>query len=202
MTQPTRSHARPPRILAVAGILLAGLLFAAGGALWWGGGRDAAAIGGRFALENGDGQRVTDRDFLGKYMLVYFGYTFCPDVCPTTLNEIAEALDQLGAEADRVQPVFITVDPGRDTPAVVKRYVAAFSPKIVGLTGSEASIAETAKEYRVYVAKRRTGEGANDYTVDHSSVLYLMGPNGAFLAPIRADESGEQMARDIGKYLS
>jgi len=188
-------------ILAIAGLVVAVLLLGVGGFMWVSGSQ-SQLIGGPFTLEDGNGKRVTDRDFRGKYMLVYFGYTFCPDVCPTTLNEIAEALDQLGAEADRVQPVFITVDPGRDTPAVVKRYVAAFSPKIVGLTGSEASIAETAKEYRVYVAKRRTGEGANDYTVDHSSVLYLMGPNGAFLAPIRADESGEQMARDIGKYLS
>jgi protein SCO1/2 len=101
-----------------------------------------------------------------------------------------------------VQPIFITVDPKRDTPAVVKQYVAAFSPKLVGLTGNEAAVTAVAQEYRVYVATRRTGEGPNDYTVDHSSILYLMGPDGAFVAPIRADEPADQMAQDIAKFVS
>ena len=159
-------------------------------------------IGGPFTLEDGQGRRVTDRDFRGKYMLVYFGYTFCPDVCPTTLNEVAGAMEQLGAKADQVQPIFITVDPKRDTPAVVKQYAAAFSPRLVGLTGDQASITAVAKEYRVYAATRRTGEGPDDYTVDHSSILYLMGPDGAFVAPIRADEPADQMAKDLAKFVS
>ena len=130
-------------------------------------------------------------------MLVYFGYTFCPDVCPTTLNEVADALDRLGGKADRLQPIFITVDPKRDTPAVVKQYVAAFTPRLIGLTGSDEQIAKVAQEYRVYYAEHRTGPGPNDYTMDHSSVLYLMGPDGKFIAPIRADEDGAQMAADL-----
>jgi len=161
-----------------------------------------ALIGGPFTLVDQNGKTVTDRDFRGKYMLVYFGYTFCPDVCPTTLNEVADALDHLGAKADRLQPIFITVDPKRDTPAVIKQYVASFSPRLLGLTGTEEQVAKAAKEYRVYYAEHRTGSGPNDYTMDHSSVLYLMGPDGKFIAPIRADEDGTQMAADLGRLMS
>lgn len=159
-------------------------------------------IGGPFTLEDGSGHTVTDRDFRGRYLLVYFGYTFCPDVCPTTLNEVATALDKLGAKADRLQVLFITVDPQRDTPKVVSDYAAAFSPRIKGLTGTPQQIAEVAREYRVYYAPHRTGEDAGDYTVDHSSILYLMGPNGRFMEPIRTDESGEAMAADLAKQIS
>ncbi len=141
--------------------------------------QQAAAIGGPFTLEDGAGKTVTDADFRGKYMLVYFGYTFCPDVCPTTLNDVAQAMDKLGARADRVRPVFITVDPGRDTPEVVRQYTAAFSPRLVGLTGSQAQITAVEREYRVYAAQHRTGPGPADYTMDHSSVLYLMDAKGS-----------------------
>ena len=135
-------------------------------------------------------------------MLVYFGYTFCPDVCPTTLNSVADALDKMGAKADRMQPLFITVDPKRDTPAVVKQYAAAFSPRLVGLTGSPEQIAAAAKAYRVYYAEHRTGPGPDDYSMDHSSVLYLMGPDGRFIAPLRADQTGAEMAAALEKLLS
>ncbi|MBV8092153.1 MAG: SCO family protein [Acetobacteraceae bacterium] len=161
----------------------------------------ASGIGGPFTLIDGLGQQVTDRSFRGRYMLVYFGFTFCPDACPTTLNEVAEALDQLGPKADRVQPIFITLDPDRDTPAVIKQYVGNFSPKLIGLTGTPEQIAAVTKEYRVYRAIHRTGPGPKDYTVDHSSVLYLMGPDGRFIAPIPS-ESPEALATDIAKYLS
>lgn len=197
---------RPPQrpasfVLAVAGLVVAVLLLAAGGFLWLNG--DAGPkVGGPFTLLNGNGQTVTDRDFRGKYMLVYFGYTFCPDVCPTTLNAVADALDRLGAKADLVQPVFITVDPKRDTPAVMKRYAAAFTPRLIGLTGSAAQIAQVAKEYHVYYAEHRTGPGPNDYSVDHSSVLYLMGPNGKFVAPLRADSSGAALATELRRLMS
>jgi protein SCO1/2 len=123
-------------------------------------------------------------------------------VCPTTLTEVADALDRLGPRADRLQAIFVTVDPKRDTPAVVKQYAAAFSPRLIGLSGSPEQIAQVAKEYRVYYAERRTGPGPGDYTMDHSSVLYLMGPDGNFIAPIRADESGAEMAADIAKFIS
>lgn len=151
---------------------------------------------------DGSGKQVTDRDFRGRYMLVYFGYTYCPDVCPTTLNGVATAMEKLGQEAARVQPLFITVDPKRDSSAVVQRYAATFSPRIVGLTGTPDEIAAVAKEYRVYYAAHHIGNGPDDYTVDHSSILYLMGPDGRFVAPIRTDESGTDMAADISKHLS
>jgi protein SCO1 len=195
---------KPNRILYVTmAVLLAVLLIGAGGFLWLSsGGRDnPLGIGGPFTLLDGNGQTVTDKDFRGKYMLVYFGYTFCPDVCPTTLNAVADAMDKLGPGASSIQPLFITVDPKRDTPAVVKQYAAAFGPKIEGLTGTPEEIAQVAKEYRVYYAEHRTGTGPNDYSMDHSSVLYLMGPNGDFVAPVRADQSGEQIAVNLKKLM-
>lgn len=159
-------------------------------------------IGGPFTLTNGNGQVVTDRDFHDKYMLVYFGYTYCPDVCPTTLSAVAGALEKLGPTAARVVPIFITVDPQRDTPSVMKQYTAAFGPNFVGLSGTPLQIAEVTKEYRVYYAIHRTGDGANDYTVDHSSILYLMGPDGRFIAPVRADQTADSMAAEIAREVS
>ncbi len=187
----------------VMAVLVTVLLIGAGGFLWLSssGGNNAMQIGGPFTLEDGAGKPVSDKDFRGKYMLVYFGYTFCPDVCPTTLNAVAEAMDKLGSAASRIQPLFITVDPKRDTPAVVKQYAAAFGPAIKGLTGSQDEIAQVAKEYRVYYAEHRTGVGPGDYAMDHSSVLYLMDPKGGFLAPIRADQSGDEIAANLKKLM-
>jgi protein SCO1/2 len=194
---------RAPR-LALAGLLVAVLLI--GGAavmlLTGRGHPDASGIGGPFALIDGNRKPVTDADFRGKFMLVYFGYSFCPDVCPTTLNEVAEAMDKLGPTAARVQPIFITVDPKRDTPGVMKQYAANFSPRLLGLTGTPEQIAEVAKEYRVYYAEHRTGPGPNDYSMDHSSILYLMGPDGQFIEPIAADETAATIASDIEKAVS
>jgi protein SCO1 len=191
-----------PFIYGLIGLLAAVLVLGSGAFFWLSGGGSASLVGGPFVLQDGDGKQVTDRDFRGKYMLVYFGYTFCPDVCPTTLNEVSEALDHLGAKADKLQPIFITVDPKRDTPAVVKQYATAFTPKLLGLTGTPDEIAKVANEYRVYYAEHRTGPGPNDYTMDHSSVLYLMGPDGQFIAPIRTDETGPEIAADLGKLIS
>jgi len=207
-SQPTPSAEPPsPRSikLAIAGLVVAMVLIVgAVGLLLTGHSRDnaAQAIGGPFALTTGDGRSVTDQDFRGKFMLVYFGYTFCPDVCPTTLNAIADAMDKLGPTAARVQPIFITVDPKRDTPAVMKQYTANFGPKLLGLTGTPEQIAKVAKEYRVYYAEHRTGPGPNDYSMDHSSIVYLMGPDGKFLAPIPAEESATTIAVDIQKAVS
>ena len=181
--------------------LIAMLLLCIGGLVWLSGEAAASPPGGPFTLQDGDGRQVTDRDFRGKYMLVYFGYTFCPDACPTTLNEVVDALDRLGAKADHIQAIFITVDPKRDVPTVVKQY-AAFSPRLIGLTGSPEQIAQAAKTYRVYYAETRTGLGPNDYAMEHSSVLYLMGPDGEFVAPIRSDESGTQIAEDLSRLMS
>lgn len=204
-----RSTGRPadPRrpatfVYAMAGLLAAVLLLGVGGFLWLSGSTGGLAVGGPFTLVNGNGQTVTARDFRGKYMLVYFGYTYCPDVCPTTLNDIAGALTKLGPKAKDLAPIFITVDPQRDTPPVMKRYTAAFSPALIGLTGTQDEIAKVAKEYRVYYAKHVTGPGPNDYSMDHSSVIYLMGPNGHFIAPVAAEQSPTEMAAEISKLMS
>ena len=193
----------------VAPVLLAGLagvLVVAALAVWVFGApapvQEAASIGGPFTLVDGAGKSVTDRSFRGKYMLVYFGYTFCPDVCPTTLNDVAQAVDKLGPAADKLQPLFITVDPARDTPDVVRQYAAAFSPRLQGLTGSAAQIATVAKEYRVYYAPHKTGPNPGDYTMDHSSILYVMDPSGHFAGIIRADEGADALAADLKKYVS
>ena len=200
MTKPAPASAAA--LYAVIGVLLAVLSVGAGAYIWVGGGRSAVAgIGGPFTLTDGNGKQVTDQDFRGKYMLVFFGFTFCPDICPTTLNMVSDALDRLGPKADKIAPLFITVDPKRDTPAVVKQYAAAFGPRIVGLTGTPEQIKAVAKAYRVYYAEHRTGEGPGDYSMDHSSVMYLMGPDGTFVAPLRAEQSGADIAATLAKLM-
>jgi cytochrome oxidase Cu insertion factor (SCO1/SenC/PrrC family) len=136
----------------------------------------SAQVGGPFQLTDQNGKSRSLADFHGKFVLVYFGYSFCPDVCPTTLGVMQEALDRMGADADRIVPVFITIDPERDTPAVLKTYMAAFGPRFVGLTGAASQIAAVEKEYRVYARKQPLPGGS--YSMDHSSVIYLMGPDG------------------------
>ncbi|MGH7155693.1 MAG: SCO family protein [Acetobacteraceae bacterium] len=199
--QSTRSHPAKPALLsyAVAGVLLALLMFGTAGFLWFSG-RAASAIGGPFHLVDGAGQTVTNETYRGKYMLVYFGYTYCPDVCPTTLQAMTNALDALGPKANQIAPLFITVDPARDTPAVMKRYAAAFSPRLIGLTGSPEQIARVTKEYHVYAAKDVTGPGP-DYSMDHSSVIYFMGKDGQFIAPVQ-EGAPKQMAASIEKLMS
>jgi len=135
-------------------------------------------IGGAFALIDQNGKRRTDADFRGKFMLVYFGFTYCPDVCPTDLQQMGLAVDRLGAAGDAVQPIFITVDPERDTPEHLKDYVANFHPRFIGLTGDAPAIHEVTRVYRAYYAKVDLGK--SDYTVDHSSFIYLMGRDGEY----------------------
>lgn len=196
-----RNHARQ-MIYAVMGALVAMLLVGTGVSLWIGGPSGGGlSVGGPFTLEDADGRTVTNADFRGKYMLVYFGYTFCPDVCPTTLAAVADAMDRLGPEAAKVRPVFITVDPRRDTPAVLRRYTAAFGPALIGLTGTPQEVAQVAREYRVYYAEHRTGPGPDDYAMDHSSVLYLLNPQGRFVAPLRADLSGAELADALKRLI-
>ncbi len=198
----TRFMTRPPRrALLVAGLV--SLAAAAGGA-WWATtspARSIGGIGGPFALIDGQGKAVTDRDLRGRFALIYFGYTFCPDVCPTTLSSMIGGLDALGADADRVRPVFITIDPERDTPNVVRAYVAAFSPRLLGLTGSVDAVAAAAKAFRVYFAKHPNVEKPADYTLDHSSILYLMDEQGGFRALIRADQTPSETAAEIRRNL-
>ncbi len=192
------AHALP---LAAGGLLLALLLFGAG-LYFWASGSPAAAIGGPFTLVDGSGQTVTDRTFRGKYMLVYFGYTYCPDACPTTLNEVAGALDRMGAKGADIQPLFITVDPARDTPAVMKQYAKSFTPRLIGLTGTDAEIGRAEREYHVYAARHVTGPGPNDYSMDHSSFMYLMGRDGRFIAPIETGDTAQQLAATLAKLTS
>ena len=139
-----------------------------------------ALIGGPFTLTDATGKRVTDKDFAGKPMLVYFGFTNCPDVCPAGLQVIAAALDRLGDKAKSVTPLFITVDPERDTPELLGKYVASFHSGIVGLSGSPEDIAAVTKAYRVYAKKAPDAERPGEYNVDHSSFMYLMNANGEF----------------------
>ena len=139
----------------------------------------SAAIGGPFTLIDQNGVKRSSADFRGKFMLVYFGYSYCPDVCPTTLALMADAIDRLGHKGDAIVPVFITIDPERDTPAKLKPYVASFGPRFVGLTGDLKSIKKVADLYRVHIKKEPLENG--NYAMDHSSVIYLMGPDGKFV---------------------
>lgn len=154
------------------------------------------AIGGPFTLTDQNGRRVTDVDFRGRFMLVYFGYTYCPDVCPTELNTIALAMNGLGVDAAQVVPVFITVDPERDTPASLKAYLASFGPEFVGLTGSEEEIAAAARAYRVYYKKAEDSD-PQSYTVDHTSLVYLMGKDGKIVALFRTGATPDDLAAGI-----
>lgn len=154
-----------------------------------------SSIGGPFVLADQDGKTRTEKDFRGRFMLVYFGYTWCPDVCPTTLARISQALATLGPKAGRIVPVFITVDPERDKPPVLKKYVAAFGTQFVGLTGSLPAIARTAREYRVYFAKQKAAGGS--YGVTHSSEIYLVGPDGKFVTFYDSDIGAGALAKDL-----
>tara|TARA_R110000824_G_scaffold118960_14_gene272075 strand:- start:196821 stop:197435 length:615 start_codon:yes stop_codon:yes gene_type:complete len=160
-------------------------------------GTGTPTIGGDFTLTDQDGRRVTQADFQGKYMLIYFGFTFCPDVCPTELQVMSAALQALGTDAEKVQPILITIDPERDTPDVLATYVKQFDPRLIGLTGSADEIAAVAKAYRVYYEKVKDDESSADYTMDHSSVVYLMGPDGKFLAFFPPATDPEAMAEKI-----
>jgi protein SCO1/2 len=199
------------RLLQIALAVLVGLLLAGGIAAWQMHKDEARrlelreeamhpvpgdAIGGPFTLTDQDGKTVRDIDFRGKYMLVYFGYTYCPDLCPTGLEGLAHMLDLLGKDASKVQTIFITIDPARDTPAKLKEYVASFHPSIIGLTGTSEQIDAVAKEYKVYYAR---GENVdeNDYIMDHSTLIYVMSPNGAFLMPFPDDSDPATMAATL-----
>ena len=158
----------------------------------------AVKLGGPFALTDQSGKPVTDKDFRGRYMLIYFGYTYCPDVCPTELQAIGRALDQLGPKAERIVPIFITVDPARDTAKEMGQFVKAFYPRMVGLTGTPAEIAKVAKKFRVYYSLGKPSKpGAMDYLVNHTSFLYLMGPDGKFVAIYRGGAGPDAIAREL-----
>ncbi len=162
----------------------------------------AVTIGGPFTLSTPDGTAVTDQTYRGKWLLVYFGYTFCPNSCPTTLLEIAVALKKLGPDAAKVQPLFITVDPQRDTPEVMKQYVQSFDPRIVGLTGTPEQIAAAAQEYGAYYVRHKTGLGPENYVMDHSTYLYVMDPHGKFVRAFDTNTSGDRIADALRELLA
>jgi protein SCO1/2 len=159
----------------------------------------SSSIGGPFALVDQNGAPRSDRDFHGRFTLLYFGYSYCPDVCPTTLSMMADALDKLGARASRIVPVFVTIDPARDTPKMLKSYLSAFGPRFVGLTGSQAAIAAVEHEYRVYAAKHPLAGGG--YAMDHSGEIYLLGPNGKLLAFYDTGIDSKTLAADLAKRV-
>ena len=200
---------RTRRATLIATAAIAAVLIAAGGwvlANWLAahqGSRAAGAalIRSEFSLVDQTGKPVTNRDYEGKWQLVFFGYTYCPDICPTTLNDVALVLDDLGDEAAELQPLFITVDPERDTPEVMAEYVSNFDPRIVGLTGTPEQIKHAAQAFRAYYAKVEQNGAADGYTMDHSAFIYLMRPEGAYATHFSPSEDPAAMAEKIRAYL-
>jgi protein SCO1/2 len=159
----------------------------------------ASAVGGPFQLVDQNGQPFGDQDLKGRPFLVFFGFTHCPDVCPTTLFEVSEILRRLGPDADRTGALFVTVDPERDTPETMKEYLSSFDPHLRGLSGDAGAVAAMLKAYRVY-AKKVPLEGG-DYTMDHAALVYLMDKNGRFVAPFNVKRKPEDAAAELRRYL-
>jgi len=183
-------------------VLVAGVLLAIGfrdQAKGIAGGPLGAAIGGKFSLIDQNGKPFTDADLKGKWRLVFFGYTHCPDVCPTSLNDLSLAIDQLEAKKSEVGIVFISVDPERDTPPVLKSYVESFGGPIVALTGSADAVKEAAKDYKVFYAKHPRPDGG--YDMDHSALIYVMDPQGRFTATFTPDDTPDAIAARLKKLV-
>lgn len=161
-----------------------------------------AAIGGPFTLSDQFGKTRHDTDFHGRWMLVYFGFTHCPDICPLGLSTLTDALNQLGPEGDQVQPIFVTLDPERDSAEALKPYLAEFSPRWVGLTGSAGQIRDIASAYKVYYARENTPDSALGYTINHSGFVYLIGPDGSYRTHFRHDDSARTIADGIRTRLA
>ncbi|MEJ0075115.1 MAG: SCO family protein [Alphaproteobacteria bacterium] len=159
----------------------------------------SAAIGGPFKLTDQNGKPITERDLKGHPSLVFFGFTHCPEVCPTTLFDISQILTTLGPDAAKVNALFITVDPERDSPAVLKDYLASFNPRLVGVGGDAEQLAAVARAYRVYYKKVPLKDG--DYTMDHTAIVYLMDKNGQFVAPFSLKRKPEEAAAELRRYL-
>jgi protein SCO1 len=194
------SAARPLVIgTAFAASLVVGLLIM----FWAMGGvskvAQPAAIGGPFQLTDQNGKAVTDKSLKGKPTLIFFGYTHCPDVCPTSLFEISEVLRAMGRDADKVNAIFISVDPERDTPAAMKDYLSSFDPHLEGLSGDPAETAKVITSYRVYAKKVPTKDG--DYTMDHTALIYLMDRDGRFVSPFNLKRTPEEAAVELKRYL-
>jgi protein SCO1/2 len=161
-----------------------------------------ALVGGPFSLVDHTGRRVTDADFRGRYMLVYFGFTYCPDVCPSGLQVIAGALKKIGPKADRLTPLFISVDAERDTPVQMEEYVKSFDPRLIGLTGTAAEIDAVAKAYRVYYKKVPDEKSTAGFTIDHTALMYLMDPNGSYVTHFSHTISVDALAERLSKTIA
>jgi protein SCO1/2 len=196
---------RSVRVLLVAGAFLTGLILCFAVILLMSGRvstpsvTQIATIGGPFSLTDQDGRTVTDRDLKGRPFLMFFGFTHCPDVCPTALFEVSEIMRALGPDADRVRALFVTVDPERDTPATLKDYLSSFDPHLSALTGDPEAVAAMAKAYRVYYKKVPLSEGG--YTMDHTAIVYLMNKDGKFVSPFNIKRPPDVAAADLRKYL-
>jgi protein SCO1 len=196
------ANVQTSRVILLLGAFLAGLLLFLGAIFAVTGfspARHAAAIGGPFQLVDQNGKPFSDKDMKGKPYLVFFGFTHCPDICPTTLFEMSQLMRKLGPDADRAGALFISVDPGRDTPAVLKDYLASFDPHLRGLTGDQVAVDQAIKDYRVY-AKKVPLQGG-DYTMDHTAIVYLMDKDGQFVAPFDLQRSADTEAAELRRYL-
>jgi protein SCO1 len=193
------------RVLPIVGAFLAGLVLVLGVFIYLAShsaspiGRAVASVGGPFHLEDQTGKLFTDQDMKGRPFLVFFGYTHCPDVCPTTLLEISDVMKALGKDADRTGALFVTVDPERDSPAVLKDYLSNFDPHLRALTGDPAAVEAALKAYRVYAAKIPLKDG--DYTMDHTAAVYLMDKDGRFVSTFNLKQSPEAAASQLRGYL-
>jgi protein SCO1/2 len=198
-------HSRTARVLLVLAAFLAGLAFCFTLVLLIAqyaappSAPQTAAIGGPFRLTDQNGATVSDQDFKGRPFLVFFGFTHCPEVCPTTLFEISQIFGKLGREADRVRGAFITVDPERDTPAELKEYMSSFDPHLSGLTGDPEAVTAVAKAYRVYFKKVPLDGG--EYTMDHTAIVYLMDKQGRFVSPFSLKRTTDEAAAELRRYL-
>jgi protein SCO1/2 len=194
---------RTTRPLVIVGAFTASLVVGLVLVLWaLGGLRNVAApaaIGGPFQLTDQSGQTVTEKNLVGRPTLIFFGFTHCPDVCPTELFQISEVLRAMGTDADRVNAYFVSVDPERDTRAAMKDYLSSFDPHLKGLTGDPSAVAKVISDYRVYAKKVPLKDG--DYTMDHTALIYLMGRDGKFVSPFRLDRKPEEAAADLKRYL-
>ena len=191
-----RRRDRKGLAMAVGGVLF--LLACAAGYRSLLGPTPSYSIGGPFTLVDGQGQQRTDSSFRGRYMLIFFGYTSCTDVCPQTLTEMSEALDRMDPGARRIQPLFITVDPKNDTPARLRKYTAGFSPNLIGLTGTADQLGDVERLFHVVVEPDSVG-GKDDF--DHSAVIYLLGPDGKFIVPIAADANRTVLQSALRRYV-
>jgi protein SCO1 len=158
-----------------------------------------SAVGGPFRLTDQNGKTITDQDLKGRPFLVFFGFTHCPEVCPTALFDISEIFNKLGPDADKINALFITVDPERDTPEKLKEYLSSFNPRLIGVGGDADALATVAKAYRVYYKKIPLKDG--DYTMDHTAIVYLMDKNGDFVAPFSLKRRPEDAAAELRRYF-